>query len=42
MEEKDSKLEVGDIYLGTVKKLAHNLNASKVDIGYRKDAFLHY
>jgi ribonuclease G len=41
-EEKDSKFTVGDIYLGTVKKLAHNLNASFVDIGYKKDAFLHY
>lgn len=41
-EEKDTKFNVGDIYLGTVKKLAHNLNASFVDIGYKKDAFLHY
>lgn len=41
-EEKDSKFTVGDIYLGTVKKLAHNLNAGFVDIGYKKDAFLHY
>jgi ribonuclease G len=41
-EEKDSKFTVGDIYLGNVKKLAQNLNASFVDIGYRKDAFLHY
>lgn len=42
IEEKDTKFTVGDIYLGTVKKLAHNLNASFVDIGYKKDAFLHY
>lgn len=41
-EEKDTQFTVGDIYLGSVKKLAHNLNASFVDIGYRKDAFLHY
>lgn len=41
-EEKDSKFTVGDIYLGIVKKLAHNLNASFIDIGYKKDAFLHY
>jgi ribonuclease G len=41
-EGKDTKFTVGDIYLGTVKKLAHNLNASFVDIGYKKDAFLHY
>lgn len=41
VEEKDKKFAVGDIYLGTVKKLAENLNAAFVDIGYKKDAFLH-
>lgn len=41
-EEKDRKFTVGDIYLGIAKKLAHNLNASFIDIGYKKDAFLHY
>lgn len=33
---------VGDIYLGKIKKLAPSLNACFVDIGYSKDAFLHY
>ena len=33
---------VGDIYLGKIKKLAPSLNATFVDIGYTKDAFLHY
>jgi len=33
---------VGDIILGTVKKLAPGLNAAFVDVGYEKDAFLHY
>ncbi len=33
---------VGDIYLGKIKKLAPSLNATFVDIGYSKDAFLHY
>jgi ribonuclease G len=33
---------VGDIYLGTVKKLVSGLNAAFIDIGYEKDAFLHY
>lgn len=33
---------VGDIYLGTVKKLSPALNAAFVDVGYDKDAFLHY
>ncbi|MEL6539367.1 MAG: Rne/Rng family ribonuclease [Bacteroidota bacterium] len=42
IDEKDNKFTVGDIYLGTVKKLALSLNASFVDIGYKKDAFLHY
>jgi len=41
VEEKDKKFSVGDIYLGTVKKLADNLNAAFIDIGYKKDAFLH-
>ncbi len=33
---------VGDIYLGTVRKLVPGLNAAFIDIGYEKDAFLHY
>ncbi len=33
---------VGDIYLGTVKKVVSGLNAAFIDIGYEKDAFLHY
>lgn len=33
---------VGDVFLGRVKKLAPNLNAAFVNIGYDKDAFLHY
>ena len=42
LEESDSSFTVGDIYLGTVKKLVTGLNAAFVDIGYEKDAFLHY
>lgn len=42
VEEKDHQFTVGDIYLGTVRKIAPDLNASFVDIGYKKDAFLHY
>ncbi|XWN34836.1 MAG: Rne/Rng family ribonuclease [Roseivirga sp.] len=42
IDERDSQFKVGDIYLGTIKKLAPSLNASFVDIGYKKDAFLHY
>jgi ribonuclease G len=33
---------VGDIYLGTVKKVVPGLNAAFIDLGYEKDAFLHY
>ena len=33
---------MGDIYLGRVKKLMPGLNAAFVDVGYEKDAFLHY
>lgn len=32
----------GDIYLGKITKLAPSLNAAFVDVGYTKDAFLHY
>lgn len=33
---------VGDIYLAKVKKIISGLNAVFVDVGYEKDAFLHY
>ena len=42
IDEKDNNFTVGDIYLGTIKKLTPSLNASFVDIGYKRDAFLHY
>lgn len=42
IEQRDNSFTVGDIYLGTVKKVANGLNAAFVDIGYEKDAFLHY
>ncbi len=42
LEESESHFSVGDIYLGTVKKLVSGLNAAFIDIGYEKDAFLHY
>jgi len=41
-EESDTQFVVGDIYLGTVKKVVQGLNAAFIDIGYEKDAFLHY
>lgn len=41
-DQEGSKFVVGDIYLGTVKKVVQGLNAGFIDIGYEKDAFLHY
>ena len=41
-ETSGEKFAVGDIYLGTVKKIMPSLNAAFIDIGYEKDAFLHY
>jgi len=41
-EKKDNNFTVGDIYLGRIKKVIPGLNAAFVDIGYEKDAFLHY
>ena len=42
-EEKiDTDFAVGDIYLGKVRKVVASLNASFVNVGYEKDAFLHY
>ena len=38
----NNQFSVGDIFLGTVKKTMPGLNAAFVDIGHRKDAFLHY
>ncbi len=38
----EKKFSVGDFYVGKVKKTAPGLNAAFVDIGYEKDAFLHY
>ncbi len=41
-EKRNSNHTVGDIYLGKVKKIMPGLNAAFVDVGYEKDAFLHY
>lgn len=41
-EEDGNRFTVGDIYLGTIKKVVPGLNAAFVDIGHEKDAFLHY
>ncbi len=41
-ERGQDNFAVGDLYLGKVKKLMPGLNAAFVDVGYEKDAFLHY
>jgi len=41
-EKSNVQFTVGSIYLGKVKKIMPGLNAAFVDIGYEKDAFLHY
>ena len=41
-EMMDSAYTVGDLYLAKVARVMPNLNAAFVDVGYEKDAFLHY
>jgi ribonuclease G len=41
-EKSNVKFSVGDIYLGKVKKIMPGLNAAFVNVGYERDAFLHY
>ena len=41
-EKSNIRFAVGDIYLGKVRKTMPGLNAAFVNIGYEKDAFLHY
>lgn len=41
-ESRNIAYAVGDIYLAKVKKLMPGLNAAFINVGYEKDAFLHY
>lgn len=41
-EKRFGKFQVGDIYLGKVRKIMPGLNAAFVSVGHEKDAFLHY
>ena len=41
-EPREATFSVGNIYLAKVKKLMPGLNACFVDVGYERDAFLHY
>ncbi len=41
-QKTNNNFTVGDIFLGKIKRLMPGLNAAFVDIGHKKDAFLHY
>ncbi len=41
-EARNLSFSVGNIYLARVKKIMPGLNACFVDVGYERDAFLHY
>ncbi|MEG2242390.1 MAG: Rne/Rng family ribonuclease [Muribaculaceae bacterium] len=41
-EARDISYAVGNIYIAKVKKLMPGLNAAFVNVGYERDAFLHY
>ena len=41
-EPRSASFSVGNIYMAKVKKLMPGLNACFVDVGYERDAFLHY
>ena len=41
-EPRDASYAVGNLYIAKVKKLMPGLNAAFVNVGFEKDAFLHY
>ncbi|MDI9357492.1 MAG: Rne/Rng family ribonuclease [Phycisphaerales bacterium] len=41
-EKNDHAFSVGDIYVGKVKKIMQGINAAFVELGYERQAFLHY
>ena len=41
-EPREASFSVGNIYLAKVKKLMPGLNACFVDVGFERDAFLHF
>lgn len=41
-ENRNIAYAVGDLYLAKVKKIMPGLNAAFLDVGFEKDAFLHY
>lgn len=41
-EEEDNNFAVGDVFIAKIRKAVPGLNAAFVNVGYEKDAFLHY
>ncbi len=41
-EKEQNQFAVGDLFLGKVKRLMPGLNAAFINVGYERDAFLHY
>ncbi len=41
-EEDNNKFTVGDVFIAKTRKVVQGLNATFVNVGYEKDAFLHY
>lgn len=41
-EPRSASFSVGNVYIAKVRKLMPGLNASFVDVGHERDAFLHY
>ena len=41
-DEEDNQFNVGDIFIAKIRKTVQGLNAAFVNVGYEKDAFLHY
>lgn len=41
-EPRSASFAVGNVYMAKVRKVMPGLNASFVDVGYERDAFLHY
>lgn len=41
-EPRSASFSVGNVYIAKIRKLMPGLNASFVDVGFERDAFLHY
>ena len=41
-DSNNTKFLVGDIYLAKIRKIMPALNAAFINVGYKKDALLHY